>query len=98
MNEPTSKSVKTQRSTIVSKSADESAIERVVNSRWTVLILLFGVLGVLGVPLLWVSRGFSRKEKIFWSIAVTIYTLALIAIAAGCIWFAWAQWQELMGP
>lgn len=80
----------------VVKSEPPSGIERFVNSRWTILLLLFGVLGVLGLPLLWVSRGFSGKEKLIWSIVVTIYTLVLLAIAVGCCWFAWQQWQDLM--
>ena len=60
------------------------------------LLLLFGVLAVLGLPLLWYSPAFSRKEKIIWSIVIPIYTLALFAIAAGCCWFAWLRWQEVM--
>jgi len=78
-------------------SEQMNAIERAVHSRGTVLVILFGVLGVLGLPVLWISRGFDRREKIFWSVMVTIYTLVLVAIAVGCVWYAWQQWEALMG-
>ena len=61
-----------------------------------VLLLCFGVLGFFGVPLICVSRGFSRKEKFVWSTIVILYTLALIAMTAVSIWFAWRQWQEIL--
>lgn len=73
-----------------------SAIERVIHSRMAVLLLCFGVLGFFGVPLICVSRAFSQKEKYWWSAVVILYTLVLMAITAGCIWFAWRQWQEIL--
>lgn len=76
-------------------SKQMTAIERAVNSRGMVLALLFGVLGVLGLPILWISRAFDRREKIFWSVIVTIYTLILVAIAVASLWYAWQQLQTL---
>ncbi|MGN6543608.1 MAG: hypothetical protein ACTHK7_01050 [Aureliella sp.] len=52
-----------------------------LQSRPLILGLLFGVMAVLGLPLLWYSPVFSRKEKFWWSVAVIFYTLVLVLIA-----------------
>jgi hypothetical protein len=54
-------------------------------SRWMVLAILFGVTGALGIPLLWISKRFSLAERIFWSIAVLVYTAALLGITAAIV-------------
>lgn len=51
------------------------------SSRPLVFGILFGVTGALGLPLLWGSPAFSRKEKWVWSIINCLYTLGLIGIA-----------------
>ncbi len=69
---------------------------RLIDHRWVVLVLLFGVTGVLGLPVLWLSRGFSRSEKWFWSFVVTVYTCLLIAVAVYSCWLAWQGFSELI--
>ncbi len=64
------------------------------DSRWMVLAILFGVTGALGIPLLWVSKRFSLVERIFWSIVVTIYTLALVGVTAAIVMWSY---QMIMG-
>jgi hypothetical protein len=56
-----------------------------------VLLLLFLVTGFLGLPLLWMSRGFSPRMKVVWSIVNTIYTLLLIGCTVGILWWAWSK-------
>ncbi len=53
----------------------------ITGSRPLIFALLFGVTGVLGLPILWYSPAFSVKEKWLWSIINTLYTLGLLAIA-----------------
>lgn len=56
-----------------------------------VLAILFLVTGCLGVPLLWISKSFSNRERIFWSVVVTLYTAILIGIV---VWIlAWSLRQ-----
>lgn len=43
-------------------------------SVWFVLLMLFVVLGPLGLPLLWKSSRFSKVSKIVLTIATVIYT------------------------
>jgi len=45
---------------------------------WAVLLLLFVVLGPLGLPLLWRSGSFTRPWKIVLTIATVIYTVLLL--------------------
>ena len=45
---------------------------------WSVVFLLFFVLGPFGLPLLWRSRGFSRSMKIALTVAVMAYTALLV--------------------
>jgi len=67
-----------------------------LESRLAILGLLFGVTGFLGIPVLWMSPAFSRNEKIAWSVAVTIYTLVLIAIAVAICWWSYNQIRHLI--
>ncbi len=45
---------------------------------WGVLVLLFFVLGPLGLPLLWKSPGFTRGWKIVLTALMVIYTVMLV--------------------
>ena len=59
-----------------------------LHSRSLIFGLLFGVTGVLGLPLLWYSPVFNRREKWLWSVVNVIYTAVLVLIAVGAVWFA----------
>ena len=50
---------------------------RSIDKWWTILLLLFGVTGVIGLPVLWMSRSFGPGMKWVLSIVVTIYTALL---------------------
>src|SRR5690348_6406609 len=43
-----------------------------------VLVLLFLVLGPLGIPYLWKSKGFSQRSKIILTVLVLAYTALLV--------------------
>jgi hypothetical protein len=45
-----------------------------VDNPWLMLTMLFGVTLFLGLPLLWISRGFSPLGKIAVTIAILIWT------------------------
>ena len=46
--------------------------------RWGVLLLLFVVLGPLGLPLLWKSPSFTRGWKIVLTVLMVVYTVMLL--------------------
>jgi hypothetical protein len=70
--------------------------QRWIDRKWVVCLLLFGVTGVWGLPFLWISRGFSSLAKIGLSVAVTLYTFALVGLTATCCYWAWHQLLQLL--
>lgn len=69
----------------------DTSLRAAIDNPYAVLALLFFVMGALGIPFLWLSRGFTTTMKVVWSIAVTVYTLALIGCTAAVLWWAWSQ-------
>jgi hypothetical protein len=45
---------------------------------WAIVVLLFLVLGPLGLPLLWRSPSFTRGWKIVLTLAMVVYTVLLV--------------------
>jgi hypothetical protein len=45
---------------------------------WSVVLLLFFVLGPFGLPLLWKSPSFSRWMKIVLTVAAAVYAVLLV--------------------
>lgn len=62
-----------------------SPLGELLQNRLAVLALLFLVTGCLGIPLLWVNKRFTTGQRVLWSIVVTLYTAALVAIVAA-VW------------
>ena len=62
-----------------------SPLGELLQNRLAVLALLFLVTGCLGIPLLWVNKRFTTGQRVLWSIVVTLYTVALVAIVAA-VW------------
>ncbi|QDT13690.1 hypothetical protein [Planctomycetes bacterium K23_9] len=66
-----------------------------LQSRVAVLSILFLVTGAIGVPLLWVNPNFSRGEQVFWTIVVCLYTLTLLAVFGGIMWWLYRRLIDL---
>jgi hypothetical protein len=66
-----------------------AAWRQAVDNPWLVLAMLFLVTAALGLPFLWISRGFTRAGKIFWTVAVLAWTVLVLwafwVIMAWCI-------------
>lgn len=62
------------------KQTTVTKMMEVIENRWMMLLMLFGVTAALGLPFLWKSRTFSRNEKVFWSIVVSLYTVLIFWI------------------
>ena len=61
-------------------NGNQSRWEAAKKSRGLMLLMLFGVTAALGLPILWLSKAFSRNEKIVWSIIVSVYTVIILWI------------------
>lgn len=79
-------------------AASASATFRAVGkSKVGVLMILFFATGFLGIPLLFYSSRFNTAERVFWSLVVTLYTCALIAVAVWVLMWSWGNVQAAFG-
>ncbi len=69
-----------------STHADE-AHHNLLKSRGAVLSFVFLVAGVVGLPLLWMNPNFSRRERFFWTAIVLLYSLTILILAGGILWW-----------
>ena len=69
---------------------------RILESRRTILLLSFFVMGVLAVPLIMKSPVFSRGEKWMWSILVTLWTALLLALAGWSVYWSYVTIRETL--
>lgn len=72
-------------------SVSDQLQNSLLSNRRAILVLLWGVTGFLGLPLLWLSSKFTPAEKLLYSVLVTIYSLFLIGIAVGIVWWAYLR-------
>lgn len=84
----------TQANDVTPQPQPKGSIRAAIDNPLVVLGLLFFVMAILGLPLLWMSRGFSVPAKIGWSIAVTIYTTALIGCTGMILTWTWSRIVE----
>lgn len=64
-----------------------------IHNPWVILGLLFLVMAILGLPLLWMSRGFSPAAKVVLSIVVTLYTAVLFWLTWLVLY--WSYWRVM---
>jgi hypothetical protein len=67
-------------------SRQEPLWRRALDSRWVMLAMLFFVTAALGLPFLWISRGFSWGGKLVVSILVIAWTILIL----------WLFWLVMM--
>lgn len=68
-----------------------SPVRKLLDNPWVVLATLFAVTGCLGIPLLFVSRGFTPAARIKWSIISIIYTALLLWGFTLIMRWCWSQ-------
>jgi hypothetical protein len=61
----------------------------IIDNPWLMILMLFFVTAALGLPFLWMSRGFSALGKVVMTIAVLLWTALVLwvfyLIMAWCI-------------
>jgi hypothetical protein len=66
-----------------------------IDNPWLMLVMLFFVTAALGLPFLWISRGFSKPAKIVLSALVLLYTVLILwAFVAFMSWW----WTNMIAP
>lgn len=75
----------------LSPLSDVAEPQRLIDQPLPILVMLFGVTGALGIPVLWMSRGFSTQGKWVLSIVVTLYTIFILWIFALIMLWCWGR-------
>ncbi len=71
-----------------------SQIRRFMDNKLAMLATLFFVTAALGLPFLWKSNGFTRREKTIWSIIVSIYTILILWGFGAIMWWSYSRITE----
>lgn len=69
-------------------------MQSVIDSRWQLLLLLFGATGVLGLPWLMMSRAFGPLGKLVVGLLVTLWTLVLASLVCWSWMWTLSRWSE----
>jgi len=67
-----------------------------VDRRWQLLAFLFLVAGAAGIPAIWASRAFSVPAKTALTVAVSLYTLAMLVLLALAVIWTWQQMLTIL--
>jgi hypothetical protein len=68
-----------------------------IDNPWAMLGMLFFVTAALGLPFLWMSRGFSTASKALLSIVVIAYTVLILWLFWLIMVWCWTRISDAMG-
>ena len=71
-----------------------SALRKMVDNPWLVLGMLFFVTLFLGLPALWLSRGFTPLSKVIWTILVLLWTGVVFWVFYLIMYFCYVQLRD----
>lgn len=66
---------------------EDSLARRALDNPWLMVGMLFGVTLFLGLPFLWISRGFTPLGKVVVTILVLVWTLIVFACFFGVMYW-----------
>jgi len=78
-------------SVIDSPEGSRGGLREMIDNPWLVLATLFFVTAALGLPVLWMSRGFSRGSKTILTVVVLIYTVLLLYVFWLVMWWCYTR-------
>jgi hypothetical protein len=79
------------------QAKSKSSGGKLIDNPWAVLGAIFFAMMFLGIPLLWMSRGFSLPGKIFWSIVTLIYSALIIGLFGLVMWYCYQSIVSALG-
>jgi hypothetical protein len=89
MNQPPSSASAQDLSPSTQLSPGRRSWREIIDNPWLMIAMLFFVTAALGLPFLWMSRGFSVLSKVLLTIAVLLWTALVLwvfyLIMAWCI-------------
>lgn len=63
---------------VVEAPRPRDPLREMLDNRWLMLGMLFGATAALGIPFLWLSRAFTTTQKMLLSVALLVYTAAIL--------------------
>lgn len=67
-----------------------------IDKPWFVLATVFALTGALGIPMICICRGFTFRQKIWWSIVAVLYTAAMIAVLIAVLLWSYRRFVDVM--
>lgn len=64
---------------------------------WSLLLLLFCVTGICGLPLIFASKAYKKPGKVVLSVVVTVYTFILCWAVFQIMMWSWRSIQQALG-
>tara|TARA_R110002095_G_scaffold197049_2_gene176026 strand:- start:84 stop:422 length:339 start_codon:yes stop_codon:yes gene_type:complete len=74
----------------------DGMLQQLCDEKWIMLAMLFFVTAALGLPWLWKSRGFSKPEKKFWTVVISIYTALILWGFGAVMWWSYTRITEAL--
>jgi hypothetical protein len=75
-----------------------SSWRNLIDNPWIMILGLFFVTAFLGLPFLWISRGFSTFWKIVLTVAVLLWTALVFWVFYLIMAWCWSQLEPVFWP
>ena len=70
---------------------------KALDNPWLMLAMLFFVTAALGIPFLWMSRGFSTAAKIVLTVVVLLWTALILWLFWLVMMWSWTRVSDALG-
>jgi hypothetical protein len=84
--------------TAIHQPAASPSWRELIDNPWIMILVLFFVTAALGLPFLWMSRGFSTFSKIVLTIAVLLWTALVFWVFYLIMAWCWSQLEPVFWP
>jgi hypothetical protein len=81
----------------VSNVPDSPLWRKALDNPWLMLVLLFFVTAALGIPFLWMSRGFSTVAKVVLTVVVLLWTALILWLFWLVMVWSWTRVSDALG-
>jgi len=71
---------------------------RALDNPWLMLGMLFFVTAALGIPFLWMSRGFSTFWKVVLTIVVLLWTVLILWLFCVIMYWCYVRVRDAVSP
>jgi hypothetical protein len=98
MNEPQKAETNKPLDAVVEEPKRPTSWRVLIDNPWIMILVLFFVTAALGLPFLWISRGFSTFSKIVLTIAVLLWTALVFWVFYLIMAWCWSQLEPVFWP